>query len=55
MKGQEVVYANLSGAMKPQAECIVEAMHATGLRRLIFVSSMGIYAGLVHARRSDRL
>ncbi len=25
------------------AECIVEAMHATGLRRLIFVSSMGIY------------
>jgi hypothetical protein len=26
MKGQDVVYANLSGAMKQQAECIVEAM-----------------------------
>jgi uncharacterized protein YbjT (DUF2867 family) len=43
MKGQDVVYANLSGAMKRQAECIVEAMHATGLERLIFISSMGIY------------
>ena len=43
MQGQGVVYANLSGAMKRQAECIVAAMHATGLRRLIFISSMGIY------------
>jgi len=43
MKGQDVVYANLSGAMKEQAECIVEAMHAAGLKRLIFISSMGIY------------
>ena len=43
MRGQEVVYANLSGAMKRQAEGIVEAMHANGLRRLIFISSMGIH------------
>ena len=43
MKGQDVVYASLSGAMKQQAECIVRAMHATGLERLIFISSMGIY------------
>jgi uncharacterized protein YbjT (DUF2867 family) len=43
MKGQDVVYANLAGEMKRQAERIIEAMHATGLRRLIFVSSMGIY------------
>ena len=43
MKGQDVVYANLAGAMKEQAEQIVAAMHATGLRRLIFISSMGIY------------
>jgi len=43
MRAQDVVYANLSGAMKRQAERIVEAMHATGLRRLIFISSMGIY------------
>jgi uncharacterized protein YbjT (DUF2867 family) len=43
MTGQEVVYANLAGAMRQQAEQIVKSMHATGLRRLIFVSSMGIY------------
>jgi nucleoside-diphosphate-sugar epimerase len=29
--------------MKKQAERIIEAMHATGLTRLIFISSMGIY------------
>jgi uncharacterized protein YbjT (DUF2867 family) len=29
--------------MKQQAERIVAAMHATGLKRLIFISSMGIY------------
>jgi len=43
MQGQEVVYANLAGDMKSQAEYIVSAMHANGIKRLIFVSSMGIY------------
>ena len=43
MTGQDAVYANLAGAMEEQARSIVEAMHATGLRRLVFVSSMGIY------------
>jgi len=43
MKDQDIVYANLAGAMKQQAEAIVDAMHASGLRRLIFISSMGIY------------
>ncbi len=43
MKGQDVVYANLAGPMKQEAEGIIEAMHTTGLRRLIFISSMGIY------------
>ena len=43
MKGHDVVYANLSGAMEQQAESIVAAMRATGLKRLIFISSMGIY------------
>lgn len=42
-QGQDAVYANLSGAMKHQAEAIVGSMHATGLKRLIFISSMGIY------------
>jgi uncharacterized protein YbjT (DUF2867 family) len=43
MLGQDVVYANLAGAMKRQAEHIVDAMHATRRTRLIFISSMGIY------------
>ena len=43
MQGQDVVYANLAGAMAEQAQAIVDAMQATGLRRLIFISSMGIY------------
>lgn len=43
MAGQDVVYANLAGDMGPQARVIVDAMHDAGLKRLIFVSSMGIY------------
>ncbi|RZL92471.1 MAG: NAD-dependent epimerase/dehydratase family protein [Variovorax sp.] len=43
MKGQDVVYANLAGEMAQQARTIVDAMEATGLKRLIFISSMGIY------------
>jgi uncharacterized protein YbjT (DUF2867 family) len=44
MAGQDVVYANLVGPMAQQARNIVDAMHATGVRRLIFISSMGIYS-----------
>lgn len=43
MQGRDVVYANLAGAMAQQAQAIVDAMQATGLKRLIFISSMGIY------------
>jgi uncharacterized protein YbjT (DUF2867 family) len=43
MKDQDVVYANLAGDMKRQAETIVGSMHAAGVKRLIFISSMGIY------------
>jgi uncharacterized protein YbjT (DUF2867 family) len=43
MSGQDIVYANLAGDMARQARAIIDAMHATGLKRLIFVSSMGIY------------
>jgi uncharacterized protein YbjT (DUF2867 family) len=43
MAGQDVVYANLSGRLEEQAKNIVETMRATGLKRLIFISSMGIY------------
>lgn len=43
MIGQDVVYANLSGDLERLAQNIVEAMQSTGVRRLIFISSMGIY------------
>ncbi|MDB5886322.1 MAG: NAD-dependent dehydratase [Polaromonas sp.] len=43
MPGQDVVYANLAGDMAAQARAIVDAMQTTGLKRLIFISSMGIY------------
>jgi uncharacterized protein YbjT (DUF2867 family) len=41
--GQDVVYANLSGAMRQQARNIVKAMQTYKVKRLIFISSMGIY------------
>jgi uncharacterized protein YbjT (DUF2867 family) len=43
MTGQDVVYGNLSGKIGDQARVIVQAMEKTGLERLIFISSMGIY------------
>src|SRR5271154_5128884 len=43
MRDQDIVYANLAGDMAAQARTIIDAMHAAGLKRLIFISSMGIY------------
>ena len=43
MAGQDVVYANLAGDLERMARSIVTAMDETGVRRLIFISSMGIY------------
>ena len=43
MPGQDIVYANLAGQLEQQARNIVKAMEQAGLKRLIFISSMGIY------------
>jgi uncharacterized protein YbjT (DUF2867 family) len=43
MAGQDVVYANLAGQLEEQARSIVHAMDKAGIKRLIFISSMGIY------------
>jgi uncharacterized protein YbjT (DUF2867 family) len=43
MRGQDVVYANLSGDLARQARSIIDSMHEASVRRLIFISSMGIY------------
>lgn len=44
IKGQDIVYANLTGAsLDAQAANVIAAMEAAGVRRLIFVLSLGIY------------
>lgn len=44
MADQDIVYANLAGDdIDAQATNIVKAMNAAGLKRLIFVASLGIY------------
>ena len=42
--GQDIVYANLTGSdIDRQAKAVVEGMRAAGMKRLIFVVSLGIY------------
>lgn len=41
--GQDVVYANLAGDVDAQAQAIIAAMHDTGVRKLIFCTTLGIY------------
>lgn len=43
MAGQNVVYANLAGDVDAQVVNIVRSMEAAGVKRLIFVASLGIY------------
>lgn len=43
MRGQDLIYANLFGEMDVHAANIVAAMKSTGLKRVVFVSSLGIY------------
>ncbi|WP_343526769.1 SDR family oxidoreductase [Sphingomonas sp.] len=44
MEGQDVVYANLTGEnLDDQARSVIASMHATGVKRLVFVLSLGIY------------
>ena len=41
--GQDIVYANLSGDLAAMAKNIVKAMKETGVKRVIAISSIGIY------------
>lgn len=44
MAGQDIVYANLIGDdLDKQALAVIAAMQATGVKRLVFVLSLGIY------------
>lgn len=41
--GQDAVFVALTGDLGRMARCIVEAMDAEDVKRLIFITSMGIY------------
>ena len=44
VEGKDIVYANLAGGdLDKQASNIVKAMDGTGVSRLIFIASLGIY------------
>jgi uncharacterized protein YbjT (DUF2867 family) len=44
MQDVDAVYANLAGSnIREQAEKVVEAMQATGVKRLVWISTLGIY------------
>ena len=44
MAGQDVVYANLTGEdLDDQASAVIASMQANGVKRLIFVLSLGVY------------
>lgn len=45
IKGQDVVYANLAGTgtIDKQAQAVVETMDKLGVKRLIWISTLGIY------------
>jgi putative NADH-flavin reductase len=41
--GQDIVYVNLAGDLEAMARSIVKAMNETGVKRIITISSIGIY------------
>ncbi|TGD18358.1 NAD(P)H-binding protein [Levilactobacillus suantsaiihabitans] len=43
LKGQDVVFAALSGNLAGMAKSLVTAMDEMGVKRLLFIASMGIY------------
>ncbi|AZS49763.1 NAD-dependent epimerase/dehydratase family protein [Entomomonas moraniae] len=43
MQGQDIVYANLAGELELMAKNVVQAMAKQNIKRLIWISSMGIY------------
>lgn len=44
IKGVDIVYANLAGSnIEDQAKAVVKAMDQDGIKRLIWISSLGVY------------
>lgn len=55
MVGQDLVYANFAGSLERLAKTVVETMDLTGVKRLIWISSMGIYDEVPGERYSSIL
>lgn len=43
ISGQDIVYVNLAGELEAMARNIVKAMSETGVKRIVAISSIGIY------------
>jgi uncharacterized protein YbjT (DUF2867 family) len=43
MAGQDLIYVNLAGEVDVQMKHIIAAMKAAGVKRVVFVASLGIY------------
>ena len=43
ISGQDIVYVNLAGDLESMTKNIVKAMQETGIKRIIAISSIGIY------------
>jgi uncharacterized protein YbjT (DUF2867 family) len=43
MEGQDIVYVNLAGNLEAMGRNIVKSMQETGVKRIIVISSIGIY------------
>lgn len=43
VSGQDIIYVNLEGNLEPMTKNIVKAMHETNVKRIIAISSIGIY------------
>lgn len=43
IKGQDIVYANLSGQIDKMASELVKTMEFVGVKRLLFITALGIY------------
>lgn len=43
VKDQDIVYANLAGELEAQTQNIISAMKDAGVKRIIFINSLGIY------------
>lgn len=43
IKGQDIVYINLAGDLESMTKNIVKAMKETGVKKVILISSIGIY------------